>query len=201
MTGTNWTSLKNHTGETGARWLPHPAYGGTWYLYAGKAHPGVPGILYASGVPASADYYVACDYTIFTDTTNAGICGRMSPTALTFYYCYYLAGELVLAKQVNGMITTLGVYIATMAAGGSTTRLLLNMVGSTIYVKIGSVIRISVTDTSITAAGRAGVRSITSADAGKGKHIDNWTCGDTSVAGPDVPDGVTVPRIAGVMGL
>ncbi len=157
MTGTNWSDLHLHTGGVGATWARHPVTSGSrWYIYGNKVHCGVPGELYASGVPSSADYTVECDYTIYTDFANISIAGRMSTSAETFYYVYYLSGQLVLASIVGGTITSLGVWVTTQ--------------------------RISVVDSGITAAGRAGVYSITANDAGTGKHIDNFIATDTSIA-------------------
>lgn len=181
MTDTNWRDLHTHVGAVGATWTRHPATPSTrWYIFGNQVHCGVAGAIYASGVPASANYTVSCDYTIYTDIAAIGIAGRMSTVAMTMYYCYYLNQELVLAKQVNGAITSLGVWLGTLDGGGATHELELSMIGTAIKVFVNGVERISVVDSSITAAGRAAVRSPGSNDAGTGKHIDNFTATDTS---------------------
>lgn len=182
MTGTNWSSLAAHTGELGATWTQHPTLGGTWYIYGNKVHCGVAGGLYASGTPASADYSVQCDYTMYTDIASIAICGRMSTSASTFYYVYYLSNELVLAKQVNGVITSLGTDVTGIMTNGNTYVLKLEMIGSAIKAYVNGVQKISATDSAITAAGKAGVRSAGANDAGTGKHIDNFLAFDTSSA-------------------
>jgi len=183
FTGPNWEDLHERVGELGAVWTRHPSTPDSrWYLFGGKVHCGVPGALYASGVPAVADYTVDCDYTIYTDIASIAICGRMSTSADTMYYAYYLGGELVLARRVAGAITSLGAWIGTLAGGGTTYQLRLSMVGTAIKVLVNGVERISVTDSAITAAGRAGVRSAGANDANTGKHIDNLVVTDTSSA-------------------
>ncbi len=183
MTDTNWRDLHLHTGEIGATWTRHPSTPSSrWYLFGNRVHCGVIGALYASGVPASADYTVDCDYTIFSDIASIAICGRVSTTADTMYYVYYLGAELVLVKRVAGERTTLGAWVSTLSGGGTTYQLQLSMVGTAIKVFLNGVERISVIDSGITVAGRGGVRSAGANDAGTGKHIDNFTVTDTSTA-------------------
>jgi len=183
MTGTNWSDLHLHTGATGATWARHTATPSSrWYIFDNKVHCGVPGIIYASGTPASANYSVECDYTRFTNVAAIGIAGRISTSAATFYYTYELNGEVVLAKQINGVITSLEANVSGLMVNGSTYRLKLEMIGTAIKVFVGGVQRISVVDADITAAGKAGVRSPSSNDAGTGKHIDNFLAFDTSIA-------------------
>jgi hypothetical protein len=194
MTGTNWSDLHLHTGELGATWTRHTTTPSSrWYIFNNKVHCGVAGILYASGTPASADYSVQCDYTFFTDITAIGLAGRISTSVATLYYTYYNGDELVLAKQINGAITSLNAVPSVMAAG-NTYVLKLEMIGSAIKVFVDGVQRISVTDSTITAAGKAGVRSAASNDAWTGKHIDNYLAFDTSVAT------VARSRLAGIIG-
>lgn len=195
MTGTNWQNLAvSHVGEIGADWTQHPTLGGTWYIYNNKVHCGVTGACYSSGIPASADYTVQCDYTMYTDIGALGIAGRMSTSVSTFFYTYYLAGELVLAKQINGVITSLGADVTGLMTNGNTYQLKLEMIGSAIKVYVDGVQKISVTDATIPAAGRAAVRSSGANDAGTGKHIDNFLAFDTSVAA------VTRARFMGIIG-
>jgi len=181
MTDANWRDLHLHTGEVGASWTRHPSTPNSrWYIFDNRVHCGVAGALYASGVPAVSDYTVACDYTIYTDIASISICGRMSTSDDTMYYAYYLGGELVLVKRVAGAITTLGVWISTLTGGGTTYGLALQMIGTAIKVFLNGIERISAIDSSITAAGRGGVRSAGVNDAGTGKHIDNLVLSDTS---------------------
>lgn len=181
MTGPNWADINERTGQVGASWTKNPGSPSSrWYIFSNRVHCGVAGAYYASGVPISADYDVECDYIIYTDLPNVGIAGRMSTSQLTMYYTYYQAGEVVLAKLINGTPTSLGWWISTLTGGGTTYKLKLSMVGSTIKVFVNNVERISVSDSSITSVGRAGVRSVGSNDANTGKHIDNFIATDSS---------------------
>jgi len=189
MTGTNWTDLHNHIAEQGGQWVRNPATpSARMYIYGGKVHCGqisgsAGAAFYLPVVPDSADYTVACDYTVLTNIGHVGIAGRMSTTANTYYFTYYdPVGHLILAKRVNGVITTLGFDIGTMSAGGATYELALIMAGTTISVEVDGVEVISEIDSSITAVGRGGVRSGSVNDASTGKHIDNFTITDASVA-------------------
>jgi len=181
MSGTNWQDLHNRTGAIGAKWTRHPTTASSrWYIFDNKVHCGIPGILYASGAPASADYSVECDYTRFTNTAAISIAGRISTSAATFYYVYELNGEIVLAKQINGVITSFGFDVTGLMGNGATYRLKLEMIGSAIKVYVDGIQKISAVDSDITSAGKAGVRSPSSNDAGTGKHIDNFLAYDTS---------------------
>jgi hypothetical protein len=181
MTGSNWADITDRVGQVGAVWNRHPdTPGSRWYIFLNRVHCGVAGAFYASGIPDSADYDVECDYIIYTDIPNVGIAGRMNTSTLTFYYTYYQGGELVLAKMVGGAITSLGWWVTTLTGGGTTYNLKLSMVGDQIKVYVNDVERIAVTDSSITATGRAGIRSVGINDAYTGKHIDNFVVTDAS---------------------
>ena len=101
-------------------------------------------------------------------------------TANTYYYTYYSGGQWVLAKSVAGTVTGIGWYVATHSPGTYTVRL--DMTGTDIDVDIDGVNRISVTDSSITAAGVGGIRSSSISDYNTGKHLDNFTVADATVA-------------------
>jgi hypothetical protein len=202
MTGTNWQDLhllpsgNGHRGEIGGVWTRHASTPSSrWYIFNNKVHCGVAGLLYASGVPANADVTVECDYTMYTDIAAIGIAARVSLAALTFYYVYYNAGELVLAKQINGSITTLGTNATGLMTNGNTYRLKLECIGTAIKAYVnGGAAAVSATDSGITAAGYVGVRSPTANDAGTGKHIDNYIAYDSSTAA------VAQARFAGIVG-
>lgn len=188
MTGTNWTDLHLRTGELGATWTRHPDVNGgssRWYLYGGRVHSGVWGTMYASGTPASADYDVTCTYRVYTtvSTLNLGICVRMSTTEDTYYSMYYQAGELVLIKRVDGVTSpALDYYIGSLTGGGTDYTFKLETIGTAIKGYVNGIERVSATDSSITAAGKAGLRSLASNDAATGNHIDNFVATDTSIA-------------------
>lgn len=183
MSAANWTDLHTRSGELGATWTRHPTTPSSrWYIFANRVHCGVAGNMYASGVPASADYDVTCTYRIYTTVTNLnlGICVRMDTSADTYYGLYYQAGELVMFKRVAGVTTSLGTWISTLTGGGTDYTFKLEAIGTAIKAYVNGVERVSVTDSAITAAGRAGLRSIGINDATTGNHIDNFVATDTS---------------------
>lgn len=188
FTASNWKDLHLRTGELGATWTRHPTTASSrWYIFGNRVHCGVAGNMYASGVPASADYTVESDLIVYTTVTspanlNLGIAGRMSTSADTYYAMYYQAGELVLMKRVAGVTTSLDVWTSTLTGGGTVYSWALEMIGDQIKGYVNDVERVSATDSSITAVGRAGVRSIGINDAGTGNHLDNFVVTDGSSA-------------------
>ncbi len=84
--------------------------------------------------------------------------------------------------SANG-ITTLDAVFGVMSPG-NTYQLELIMTATTIAVEVDTVQEMSVVDASISAAGRAGVRSGTVNDKDTGKHIDNFFAVDGSSPSP-----------------
>lgn len=200
MTGSNWTRLTSRPGEVGATWTQHPTDSsgdGVMYLYGGRVHCGVTGANYASGVPPSADYTVTCDYRMYTDIGSMSIAARMSTSQSTYYYTYYGGGQVVLAKKVAGTITGIGWYPTAFVAGWH--ELALACSGTTIKVYWDGTERISVTDASISAAGRVGVRAGGVNDKDTGKHIDNLVA-TTGAYGDPITNPARV-RSVGLVGL
>jgi hypothetical protein len=186
FTGPDWKPLVDHTAEQGGKWKNHPAYGSSdpdvirIWRYQGRALFRNYGAMFLDAASASADYYVEADYHIKTDIAHTAIAFRMSKTANTYYFVYYSGGEWVLAKSVAGSVTSFGWYIATFSPGTHTVRI--GGTGTTIYVDINGVNRISETDSSISAAGVGGLRSYDISNYNTGKHIDNFLVADATVA-------------------
>ena len=179
--GTNFTDLHNHTGDSGITWARNAATpSARFLLFDGKTYcdtvQGSAGAaLYCSAVPFSADYYVEADITIVTNVGFTGIALRMSTTANTYYFGYPDAGgNWVLAKRVNGTITTLDAG-GTVSPGTYLVRL--EAVGTAITLDVDGVQLASATDSAITDAGRGGVRA---GSATQQKYIDNFTIVDGS---------------------
>jgi hypothetical protein len=139
-------------------------------------------LYYASGVPATADYSVQADIHVKSAAWDgAAVIGRASTTANTYYRAGFFGPgpSWELYKVVNGTSTLLGSDADTLSAG-STHTVKLEMLGSRIRLLVNGVERIAVTDTSITAAGRAGLRmgylGATSVPTDtSGLHLDNVT--------------------------
>lgn len=161
-----------HTGETGATWTEHPAYatGDLGVSATGdNVFINVTNIncsYYASGTPSSPDYEVVADMfwtgNSATQDTNLGVTGRTDPSAATLYLARYSTIGWQLYKFVAGTATQLGSTVSETLT--VTAQVKLKMVGSTIelYKKGEATPTITVTDTSITLAGKAGIRGSTS---------------------------------------
>lgn len=125
--------------------------------------------------PPSPDYIVTADIYVASATDTAEILGRGSQTVTTHYYLVLSPGALTLRKAVAGVATYLGSHLAT-APEGDTIRIALSMSGSVLRAFRDGVEVITVNDTSISDAGRAGVRfysSVAPSDA-VGMHLDNF---------------------------
>lgn len=112
----------------------------------------------------TADYDVEATFTKMTAQYEGGVGGRWNTSATTGYVAAldvansYGAGAnfLVLSKYVAGSLSVIGSY--SMGTIPAVARLSLRMVGTTISVYVDGVQRISVTDSSITAAGNPMLR-------------------------------------------
>lgn len=145
-------------------WVKHPSYFSSLVAGTGYAYPlglvGTHAYYWASALPG-ADYAVCTSVYVFGDAKRGiGIAGRVDAAADTMYYAYYetAAAAWRLYKRVAGTSTLLGSYTQSLT-NGTTYRLRLSMVDDQIEVSIDDVLRIAVTDSSITAAGYAGLRT------------------------------------------
>jgi hypothetical protein len=185
FTGTNWQTLQSHTANAGGPWVKHATAGGNWYIYGNRALCRTAGIAYLSGVsPASADYTVKADLRVFGGSGDTGVAGRINTGNSTFYYLYAKGStELVLAKMVSGAITSLDYYIlGGLWDAGSTYTIELEMDGTDIKGYLDGVERVGVVDSSITSTGKGGIRAPVISDTTTGKHLDNFSIFDATVA-------------------
>lgn len=180
--GTDWQTIIAAGADTGGPIVNHPNESGNWYIYANKALCRTAGLCYYTGTPSSADYSVTATITIKSSVGSTGVAGRVSTTERTYYTAYIeqTSGLVVLAKRVAGAITSLGVSPLTYGVGDHV--LTLDMVGTTIRALVGGVQVVSVVDSSITAAGKAGIRAPVISDTTTGKHLDTFVATDTSTA-------------------
>lgn len=184
FTAANGTNVTSRSGAIGANWTTgSPA--GTFLIQANHAYPTVVGNIYASGVPASAEYTIECDYKIVSATGSSGPAGRISPGANTYYYTYYdhPSSQWLLLRNVSGVIDTLNVWGSAVTVG-QTYQVKLQLLNATKKVFINGVERMSSTDNTITAAGRAGLRSGSANTSTTGKHMTNFLAYDGTVPGP-----------------
>lgn len=180
--------LSTHAPETGGSWVKHPSYSDSlniddtqdWVTGVGGADFG---LYYNTASPAAADYYVQADISVpsTVSATYPGVCGRINTGANTLYEAYWdpPGGAWTLRKKVGGSITSLGTFSQNLSSG-VTYVLKLELGGSTIAVYIDTVSRISVVDTDIAAAGKAGVLTYA---VGPGQHVTRVTAVDIGGGG------------------
>jgi hypothetical protein len=188
FTGASGTTLTAHPGETGATWTKHGSSGaGTMALSdANRLRVGTTGgviIYYSSGTPAGPDYEVFGPVVAVTAGTTRviGVTGRMDTVANTYYAAFYdgANNRWELRAVVAGVVTTLGTFAQAMV-NGTSYEVRLRMAGSRISLLVDGVERVIVTDTSITAAGRAGVFGATASTNTTAVHLDSITALDVN---------------------
>jgi hypothetical protein len=190
--GTAGTNLQSHAGEIGATWTRHIlSASDAQFTAAGRIFKAGAttnsAVYYASAVPASADYTVEADVFVASVVASdaAGIMGRLDPAAGIATATYYLARyeistqRWVLYRSISGAIVNIGWSPVQVLAAGSTYRVSLSMTGSTIRVLVDGVAQVSVTNTDVTVAGRAGFAlgfggSNTTVTNTTGLHLDNF---------------------------
>jgi hypothetical protein len=192
-TGSNNTTLQSHTGATGATWTKNTNLSDANSAIIAsnrirKSTSAGKGQLYtASGTPASADYKVEAEFTRVSAVSgdSSGLLGRCTSQTASTASCY------VVRRDQGGAITlhylnsgTLGAALGTynMSNAGDTARISLDMSGTSIAVMYDGASVISVTNSSLSGAGYAGVvfgnpwssgASYTLA-AGAGVHVDSF---------------------------
>lgn len=139
--------------------------------------------------PSSADYDVFADIAKLTGTNlcEMSVLGRVDATASTYYMGGYKHGTgYRLFKLVAGVATQLGSTVAHTLTS-TPEQIKLRMVGDQISLLVDGVVTIGpVTDSSITAAGTAGIylfnmRETGVADAGS---LDNFDIGSSDTTAP-----------------
>ena len=184
FTDTAGVLLENHTGETGATWTKNPAFGtGSAAISNANRVRGnaTNGVYYASGTPASADYDVEADLTVLSGVSSAGIAGRMSVAAATYYLFDYEFGtsQWKLYTVVNGATQNTTTFTQTLT-NGVTYHMRLALRGSQITCYVNGVQVIQITDSNITAAGRAGIFFGAATTDSTGYHLDNLNAAPTA---------------------
>lgn len=141
-----------------------------------------------SASPSSADYSVSIDYTQLSGSARpqVGACGRMQSGAATFYATLHVTGsnQTRLYKWVAGSATQLGSSYANTIGNGNTQTHELRMTGTTIECYVGATQAVTVTDSSISTAGKAGILGVAMRDSGIADtgRIDNFRAWEASAA-------------------
>jgi hypothetical protein len=184
-TGGSPVILSSHTPDTGSTWVEHGSYTGDLTVeHANDRLVGggvALGLYYNDAAPASADYTVQVDVIVINNGVAGypGVAGRVNTGADTMYRAIYdqVAGNWVLDKQVAGANTVLGTFAQSLS--NSTTYVLkLEMIGTAIKLYVDAVQRVSVTDSGVAAAGKAGVVLFASGVS----DVDNFVATNASAA-------------------
>lgn len=178
--GTEGTELSAYN----AAWTRHANFSVNAEIASGRVRASATGVIvyWHSGSPASADYSVSADLFVKEPSTVGvfGVLGRVNTADSTFYIGQYEDNNdyWSLRKSVGGTITLLGSSAATLADETSYNDKL-EMAGTAIklYKEGEATPLISVTDSSITAAGKAGIRFAPNATPSDttGIHLDNFS--------------------------
>lgn len=183
FTDTDGVDLGSHVGETGATWTEHTSYtAGAHLIGTNRCYCSTATSAYhASGTPGGANYSVEALFFVRSTAGRQGIAGRMSTSADTFYIVDWAPGlnTLRLGKFVTGTFTQLGTATLTGVASDTKT-ITLKMIGTTIEALVDASSQISVTDSSISSAGQAGVRASTGVTSTTGPHLTSITAYDAT---------------------
>jgi hypothetical protein len=206
FTGADGTALTSHTGETGATWTRHTSYAAFTVpnIQGNRLAPNDGGnnncVVYPSGSPGTADCQVQGDFW-FSGTKALGLSLvlRLDVAADTFYWFRHnpSTNNWELIKRVAGANTTLGTFNDTGFTTGVTRVGKLSAVGTAIKCYVDGTQQISVTDSAISSAGKAGVLAQGDSSAGR-IRLDNFTADDLTVPGAGTIGSATVDRFARV---
>ncbi len=180
------TDLASHTPNSGGSWSSLAAVwtGGQLVITAGgraRSNVATTSVYQDSATPPSADYNVSATIYCYTNPTVAapGVAGRIWTSTQTLYFARYRANSgYQLWKYVAGTATQLGSTYSHTMSGGESHQITLSMLGTSISMLVdGAVLIGPITDSSITAAGYAGLYDSTGvADTDStGIHLTNFT--------------------------
>jgi hypothetical protein len=187
----------SHTTDSGHDWASHAAYAGNFVITdANRARWGntSPGVFYIGDwTPSSADYDVTIDLYCKTasDTSDRGTgpAGRIDEVANTLVYIRYESGgnQWLLCERIAGTENIRDTHTSDLHETADTVKTVkLELRGTTAKGYIDGVEILSGTLTTVTSAGRAGVRGRAStASNAAGYHIDNFVATDDIGGGTD----------------
>lgn len=184
FTGASGTDLTTYS----ASWVNHPSSSTRTAVLSDsnrvRSNSGAADVAYYnSASPSGADYRVSADIRVVTSasTFNAAVLARADTSATTWYAGILQGTGTTTAiwsiwKAVAGTWTQISSTISQTVAANTTYSVKLECIGSAIklYINGSTTPALSVTDTSITSAGKAGIRfHVSSASDSTAYHIDN----------------------------
>lgn len=180
------TNLQSHTGETGATWTLHPSYSGTALvngsLDRAYLNTSAAAAYTASGSPPSADYCVESPYRRLTQiSTNVTIALGMDTSADTFTGLRLNDNGATVVWETYDRVTGSNTVLQSVTTnipslGGAAITAKLCRSGTAITVFFDNVQNTSLNSTTtITAAGKAGVRFSGQGSATTGIQLDSFS--------------------------
>lgn len=205
FTGTATTELNAYS----SNWVQASYSGGPAQISSGnraRVNGVASGQYYHTAAPGTADYSVSADAfaASASGTHRVGIQGRMLTSVQTLYRARLVSTTgFELYKVVNGTATQLGSSVAQSLTANFAYNIKLRMSGSTIELyKLGEgTASISVTDSSVTAAGQAGLyfASATTVNDTSGLHLDNFSADTLTGGSPGNASGDTVTETSSII--
>lgn len=195
----NGTELSAHN----ANWKKPTGFSASAQIANGRLRPSSTSspVYYYDVAPGSADYSVSADITrLSSGDSNMGLLARASATANTHYRVISGSPDafVTLGKFVGGGFTVIGSADAGLSVG-NTSNVRLELIGSSlkIYINGSKTPVASYTDSSITAAGYAGVRAYSGAAPGDsvGAHLDNFLAATPGGAASPAINSITASNI------
>jgi hypothetical protein len=185
--GTEITSLTNGVTHT-----KHGSFAAiSWPVIGNRIRAANTGMVYTDWVPGSPDYAVRLTVRVFSDNNLCGLgpAGRIATGANTAYF--FRLNESSNTFDLSRVVAGTGGTIQSVASGalsaGQEFVLELRMVGTAIEGWVDGVLTCSGTDANIAAAGRAGMRALSTTTDTTGLHGDGWQVDDLAVAGGGQP--------------
>lgn len=196
-------ALSAYEGQINGLWTKHPdgSYSGGEYnidAATDRVWQSNTVAYYSAGIPGSADYYAECEvFAASIIAQNIGPAVRMDTTANTMYTLRQRDGiDWQLRKIVAGVQTTLATATTDVPTAGQSKRARICVRGDQLWGEIeGGTVLGPVTDTEITATGRAGIRGAGAASSSTGFHVRDFIASnlnDTSVAATGVSSSAAV---------
>jgi hypothetical protein len=179
FTGAAGTPLPSHTPDSGGSWTLNSGTTGSAVLTnvnSVRSSSNAVSVYYHSASPPGADYDVTASVVPHAYSTQlAGVAGRISATASTWYVLRYngTLDQWELQKCVGGSVSTLAT--STSLPLTQTRTSMLRLRGSTISGIVDGTIVASVTDGSITAANQSGLWFQGSSTDSNGIYLDSWS--------------------------
>lgn len=180
-TGTSWTQVISNGGVT----LSVQSYNNDVNITSNTLNAGA--LYQANGTYNTADYEISSKVTNYEGSSSypRSMAVRIQD-ANNMYLLRYVTTSIIMYKRVSGTWSTIGSATVTNIAVGDTVTF--SAIGSTLTAEVNDVTKLTVTDSSITGIGTAGIGfgyiNISTDDSGTGQHIDDVVVTDSDTTAP-----------------